>query len=158
MNHVQQIVKHFREVHYGVNWTWSNMRDTLKDVTWQQANKKIYSLNTILALVYHIHYYVKSVLPVFEGGILDASDKFSFAHPVINSQEEWDNFIAKVFSDADRLAVLIENLPEEKLWDTFCDEKYGNYYRNLNGIIEHCHYHLGQIAVIKKIIQQQEMV
>ncbi len=44
----------------------------------------------------------------------------------------------------------IEQLPESKLWETFSDEKYGNYYRNIHGIIEHIHYHLGQIVLIKK--------
>jgi len=32
------------------------------------------------------------------------------------------------------------------------EEKYGNYYRNFHGIIEHCHYHLGQIVLIKKML------
>ena len=35
----------------------------------------------------------------------------------------------------------------------FFHEKYGNYYRNLHGVIEHAHYHLGQIALIKKMFQ-----
>jgi len=52
--------------------------------------------------------------------------------------------------------VLIEQLPESQLWVTFSQEKYGNYYRNLHGIIEHIHYHLGQIVLIKKIILQKE--
>ncbi|HAI83731.1 MAG TPA: DUF1572 domain-containing protein, partial [Chitinophagaceae bacterium] len=29
----------------------------------------------------------------------------------------------------------------------------GTYYRNILGLIEHTHYHLGQIALIKKIIR-----
>jgi hypothetical protein len=45
-------------------------------------------------------------------------------------------------------------LPESKLAETFSDEKYGNYYRNIHGIIEHTHYHLGQIVLIKKILSQ----
>jgi hypothetical protein len=49
---------------------------------------------------------------------------------------------------------MIEQLPETKLWEDFWGEKYGNFYRNFHGIIEHGHYHLGQIVLIKKIIQQ----
>jgi hypothetical protein len=33
--------------------------------------------------------------------------------------------------------------------------KYGNYYRNLHGIIEHTHYHLGQIVLIKKLLKRR---
>ena len=51
-------------------------------------------------------------------------------------------------------AILIEQLQESKLWEDFSENKYGNYYRNICGIIEHIHYHLGQIVLIKKIILQ----
>ena len=56
--------------------------------------------------------------------------------------------------DAENFAILIEHLPEAKLGEIFTDEKYGNYYRNVHGIIEHTHYHLGQIVLIKKILSQ----
>ncbi len=56
----------------------------------------------------------------------------------------------KIWANAENLAGLIEQLPENKLWGDFAGEKYGNYYRNLNGVIEHTHHHLVQIVVIKK--------
>ena len=31
---------------------------------------------------------------------------------------------------------------------------HGNYYRNLHSIIEHTYYHLGQISLIKKILNE----
>jgi hypothetical protein len=46
----------------------------------------------------------------------------------------------------------VEQLPEARLWDDFSNGKYGNYYRNITGIIEHLHYHLGQIVLIKKML------
>lgn len=155
MNLPQQIARHFREVHFGVNWTWSNLKDNLADITLQEATTQIYNLNTIAVLVYHVNYYVGAVLQVLQGGELTASDKFSFACPPINSEEDWNAFRNKALTEAETLAGLIETLPEEKLWEIFTDEKYGNYYRNLHGIIEHTHYHLGQIALMKKILRQQ---
>ena len=152
----QHLAKHLRELHFGVNWTWSNLKDNLKDVTWKQATKQVYSFNTIVALIYHIHYFVNVTLKVLEGGPLDAHDKFSFDHPPIESPEDWEKLLDKVWSDAEKFADLVEQLPENKLWETFTDEKYGNYYRNIQGIIEHSHYHLGQIVIIKKIIQAEE--
>lgn len=152
----EQLAKHFRELHYGGNSTGSNLKDNLADVTWQQATTKVYSFNTIAALVYHINYYVSAVLKVLEGGPLDAHDKYSFDTQPIKSQEDWGKMLDKFWSDADKFAGLIEQLPESKLWKTFSEEKYGNYLRNILGIIEHSHYHLGQIAFIKKIIKQSE--
>lgn len=155
MNLTAQIVKHFREIHFGGNWTWSNLKDSLAGVTWQQATTKVYSFNTIATLVYHIHYFVGAALQVLQGEPLNAHDKFSFDHPPIQSQHDWEKLLEKTFADAEKLAGLIEQLPENKLWEDFAHKKYGNYYRNLHGIIEHTHYHLGQIVLIKKIIQQQ---
>jgi hypothetical protein len=48
----------------------------------------------------------------------------------------------------------VEQLDTEIFDQPFFDEKYGSYLRNIEGIIEHCYYHLGQIVLIKKIISQ----
>ncbi len=130
----------------------------MADVTWQQAITKVYSFNTIAALVYHMNYYVGAVLKVLLGEPLNASDKYSFDHPPILSQQEWEELLNKTWTDAENLSILLEQLPESKLWETFTDEKYGNYYRNIHGIIEHCHYHLGQIVLIKKILLQTDKI
>lgn len=154
MNLSAQIAKHFRDVHFGGNWTSVNLKETLNDVTWQQATKKIYSFNTIATLVFHINYYVSAVTKVLQGEPLTAHDKYSFDLQPIQSQEDWERLLNNTWSDAENFARLIEQLPENKLGETFSDEKYGNYYRNIHGIIEHTHYHLGQIVLIKKILLQ----
>src|SRR6185437_15524564 len=137
-----QIAKNLREVFYGGNWTDVNLKDSLSEVTWKDATKSVGSLNTISSLVYHINYYLSAVLKVLQGGPLDAHDKDSFKCPEILSQLNWDKLKNKVFADVETLACLIEKLPEKQIWEDFTDNKYGNYYRNLIGIIEHTHYHL----------------
>src|SRR5258706_9264736 len=145
MNLTGQIAKHFRAVYFGGNWTSVNLKETLADVTWQQATTKLYSFNTIAILVYHMNYYVDVVLKVLKGGPLDAKDEFSFELPPIRSQQEWEKLLDKTFSDAEAFANCIEQLPESKFAEEFIDNKYGNYYRNIHGIIEHIPYYMGQI-------------
>jgi hypothetical protein len=152
MNVSAQIAKHFRELHFGGNWTWSSFQEHLSDVTWQQATTQVHGLNTIATLVYHCNYYVERIIKVLQGGPLDGSDKDAFAHPPIQSQEDWDNMLLKIRTDVETLTSLIEALPEEKLGEIFAIEKYGIYYRNLHGMIEHSYYHLGQIVLIKKLV------
>jgi hypothetical protein len=156
MDLTEQLAKHFREIHFGGNWTWSNLKDNLADVTWQQATTQVYSLNTIASLVFHINYYVSAVLKVLEGEALDAQDKYSFDLPPIQSKEDWERLLNKTWADAEEFTKLVKQLPESKLWETFSEEKYGHYYRNIHGLIEHTHYHLGQIALIKKILLQAD--
>lgn len=154
MNLTKQIAKHLRDVHFGGNWTSVNLKDNLADMTWKEATTQVYSFNTIAALVYHMNYFVSAVSKVLQGGPLDAHDKYSFDLPPILSQEDWGKLLNKTWADAESFAGLIEQLPESKLGETFSDEKYGNYYRNIHGVIEHIHYHLGQIVLIKKILLQ----
>lgn len=146
------LAKHLRDVYFGGNWTSVNLKNTLSDVSVEQATAKFQSLNTILALVYHINYYIVAVAKVLQGQPLDAHDKFSFDHPQGQSKEEWEALLDKTLRDAESFAALVESLPDSKLWESFEDGKYGNYYRNIQGIIEHTHYHLGQIVLIKKLI------
>jgi hypothetical protein len=151
-----EIAKHFRELHFGGNWTDSSFKDHLAGVDWQLATKRIYSLNTIADLVFHTNYYVSGVTKVLEGGPLESSDKFSFACPPIRSEDDWQQLLEKFWSDAEKFAGLIEQLQPDRMGANLADEKYGHYYRNLLGIIEHSHYHLGQLVLIKKVLLQKQ--
>jgi hypothetical protein len=150
------IAKHLRDVFFGGNWTSVNLKDTLKDIDWQQATAQVSSLNTIAKLTFHIGYYLSAILKVLQGGPLDAHDKYSFDLPPINSQDDWEKLMNRTFAEAESVVNLAEQLPDNKWEETFAHEKYGTYYRNLHGLIEHTHYHLGQIVVIKKMILQQK--
>lgn len=152
MHTAAQVAKHIRDVHVGGNWTSVNLKDSLQDINWQQATTQLYQLNTIAALVFHINYYVAVVIKVLEGGPLDAHDKYSYDLPPIGTEQAWEQLKEKALADAERFATLVEQLPDEILAADFANAKYGTYYRNLQGIIEHTHYHLGQIVIIKKML------
>ena len=156
MNISAQLAKHIRDVHFGGNWTSVNLKDTLKDISWQQAITKVHSFNTIATLVFHTNYYVEAITRVLKGQPLIAKDAYSFDHPPITTQEDWDAMLNKTWKEAEEFANLVEQLPDAKLNEVFTDEKYGNYYRNLSGVVEHYHYHLGQIVLIKKILNEQK--
>lgn len=154
MNTSQLIAKNLRDLYYGKNWTGVNLTDTLKDISWQEAIARKDDLNTIAMLVFHINYYVDAVLNVLKGDPLKASDKYSFDLPPVTSEEEWQKLVAYVFTQGEGLAAEIEKLDDSRLPQVFADEKYGTYFRNLIGVIEHAHYHLGQIVIIKKMIKK----
>ena len=156
MNLSKQIANQFREVH--LNGTWianTNLKTALEDVSWEMATTKIGSLNTIAAIAYHLNYYVAGLVNVLEGGTLDIKDKYSFDMPAINSQEDWETMLSKMHEDAERFATLLSELPDEQINGPFVEEKYGSYYRNLTGMIEHAYYHLGQIVLIKKLLKEK---
>lgn len=149
----KQIAKHFRELYFGGNWTCVNVKEVLEDVSWEEAIRKLDSLNTIAVLVTHMSYYVSAVLKVFEGEALNSKDELSFDHLPITCQQDWEAMRDAALKDAERFATCIEQTADDTWWEVFSDEKYGNYYRNIQGIIEHTHYHLGQVVLLKKLLR-----
>ncbi|VXC35749.1 MULTISPECIES: DUF1572 domain-containing protein [Chryseobacterium] len=153
MSTTSLLAKRFREVLLDGKWIANtNFKEQLSDVTWEQATTKIDSLNTIAMLTFHIDYYIAGLVNVFEGGDLEIKDKFSFDLPPIESQEQWEAWLNKLWNDSEKFAILLEQMPDSKLDEVFVDEKYGTYLRNIDGMIEHAYYHLGQITLIKKMI------
>lgn len=156
MSFSKQLAKHLNEIYFGGNWTESNLTNQLSDVTWKQATTKVHDLNTIATLTFHVSYYVTALLNVLHSKPLDAKDSNSFDHPPIKSQKDWDRLLENIRAEAKEAVALIEKMDDSKLDETFVDKKYGNYFRNILGIIEHMHYHLGQIVVIKKLLFTQD--
>ena len=153
MNNQLKLANRFREVI--LNGTWianTNFKNELSKINWKIAIKKSENLNSIAALAQHIHYYIKGIKNVFLGGRLEISDKYSFDFPEIQSEQEWLNFLVEFWKDSEELALLIETMEETKLNAYFVEEKYGSYYRNIDAMIEHSYYHLGQIVLINKIL------
>jgi uncharacterized damage-inducible protein DinB len=149
-----QIARQFRELYHGRNWTWVDLKETLSDVSWQEAIKEIPHFNTIAKLVYHIHYYVDVQIRVMEGKPLDGHDKDSFNAPPITGESDWKKLLDTFWTTADIWAESVESMPASKLYEPFDSGKYGNWYRNLCGVIEHGHYHLGQLVLLKKMLRQ----
>ncbi|HET8803912.1 MAG TPA: DUF1572 domain-containing protein [Aequorivita sp.] len=156
MKNTQQLASRFREVL--LNGTFianTNYKDQMENLPLQIAQQKAGDLNTIAILAQHVHYYIKGVSNVFKGSDLEIRDAYSFDFPAMTSETEWKSFLQAFFRDAEEFATLVEKLPENKLNDAFTDEKYGTYQRNIDAMIEHCYYHLGQIVLLKKLIQSQ---
>ncbi|WP_307774311.1 MULTISPECIES: DUF1572 domain-containing protein [Flavobacterium] len=138
-----------------LNGTWvanTNYKDQLENLDWKTAVTPIQNLNTIAILAQHIHYYIDGINTVFKGGTLDIKDKFSFDFPPISSTEDWEFFLEKFWSSSEEFASFVEQMSDEKLDQFFADEKYGTYRRNIDAMIEHSYYHLGQIVLIKKLL------
>ncbi len=152
MKIAKQLAKNLRTLYFGKNWTGVDYQSVLAEVTWEEASKVVGDCNSILTLVHHTLYYMKVQMPVLDGEPLIASDEKSFKHAVLESEADWVALKKDMFSLVQSYAAKVENLPSHILDKPFTDEKYGSYYRNIQGVIEHSHYHLGQIVLIKKII------
>lgn len=145
----------FREVMLDGSWIANtNYRIVLAGIDRQKATRKIGNWNTIYALVFHVNYYLAGVLQVLEGGPLDIRDAYSFDAPEIRTEDDWNQAVRTLLDNAEKMAKRIEAMPPEQ-WDLpFTDEKYGNYRRNIEGLIEHGYYHLGQLSLLRKAVME----
>lgn len=151
-----QLAHRFREVILNGKWIANtNWQDQLNEVDLKLAVAHVSDLNSIAKLTFHINYYIEGVLQVFEGGSLDIRDTYSFELPQMNTEQEWNALKDNLFSNSEKFANHVEQMSNEKLNEVFVDQKYGNYYRNIEGLIEHSYYHLGQITIIKKLLKNK---
>lgn len=148
-----QLANRVRQVLLDGKWIANtNYKEQLEGLSWNQATHQMNHLNTIALLTFHINYYLKGLLNVFQGGTLDIKDKYSFDMPELQSEAEWQNLANDFIANAEGFAIAIEQLNEAKLMQPFVDEKYGTYLRNIEGFIEHSYYHLGQVVLMRKLI------
>ncbi|MEM7161951.1 MAG: DUF1572 domain-containing protein [Bacteroidota bacterium] len=151
-NAASLLAKHLENVHFGGNWCGVDLRDLLKDVDLQLALKKFRSSHSLAELTFHLNYYIEGLIEVFKGGELSIKDKFSYDIPEIKSEEEWERMKAQSFRNATEFSNLLSHMNEDKMGEVFVEEKYGIYFSNVLGIIEHCHYHLGQMVLLKRFL------
>lgn len=149
------LANRLREILLNGHWIANtNYCEQLQSVNWQQAIQKVHHLNTIAALTYHINYYLAGLLSAFDNGKLEIRDKYSYDLPPIQSEEGWNKLITDFLSNSEKFANAVEQMDDSIFDQPFIDEKYGTYLRNIEGVIEHSYYHLGQMVLIKKILSQ----
>jgi hypothetical protein len=140
-----------------LNGKWianTNFKEQIISISWEQAIEKVGNLNTVALLTFHVNYYIKGLLNVIEGGNLEIKDKFSFDMPEITSETDWLNLVNEFVSNAEKFINHVEKMDDNLLTQPFVKEEYGSYLRNIEALIEHSYYHLGQVSLIKKLISQ----
>lgn len=154
MNTANSLSNRLKEVLTEGSWvTGSNFKKEISGLEWELAVKKYADLNTIAAITFHVHYYIAGVAEVLEGGELTIRDKFSFEAPEIKSEQEWLDRVDLFVKDSQRFISLVEKLSNQALEAPFVNPKYGSLARNIDVLIEHTYYHLGQVVLIKKLLK-----
>ena len=153
MTRSHSLASRLREVLLDGRWIANtNYQDQQADLSWQEATQQVGSLNTIAALTFHVNYYLAGILEVFRGGDLTIRDKYSFDLPPITSASDWDSLRQEFLDNAEAFVKAVEAIPDAQLDLPFVKEAYGSYLRNIEGVIEHSYYHLGQISLIRKML------
>jgi hypothetical protein len=148
-----EIARHIRQIHFGNNWSDIDMTTTLADVTWQQAvATPIPNANSIAVLVFHTNFYLTYVHTSIKEGVYKFDHDDSFKAPPIESEADWQALLQKTWDDAEAFAQTVEKLTVGRNFYNAMPPFQNSFYKNLQGVVEHNHYHLGQIVMLKKLL------
>ena len=152
MERSKYLADRIRELFLHGKWIANtNYRELLSETNMKQALTRAGNHNSIASLTFHINYYLAGMIELMEGGELNIHDRFSFDMPPVENEEAWLTLRSVLLTNAEKIATLTENLPDDMLDTDFVKPEYGTWLRNLEAMLEHSYYHMGQISLIKKL-------
>ena len=147
------IAEHIMQVYAGDNWTDVSIAATIAGINFQQAQQHTAgSPNTIASLLHHLSYWNGIIMQRMQGNNPSIPETNGFDVPELKNENDWNELKEKAHQSFIQLAQAVKNFPEEKLDKTYAEGK-SSFYKNLQGIVEHAHYHLGQIVIIKNLLK-----
>lgn len=153
MNIQTQIAQHLLQVTEGDNWTDVNIADTIKDISVEEATHRTEaSPNTIASLIHHLSYWNRIIIQRINGIKPNIPESNGFDMPALKTDQDWGNLKKDHFASVHELADAILKVDEARLEQPILPD-YSSVYKNLQGTVEHIHYHLGQIVILKKLVR-----
>lgn len=153
MQLTEAIAQHVLDVHLGGNWTEVDVVHTLQDVTLAEATTPTAaSPNTIASLLRHLTCWNRVMARRAQGVATDVGPANGFDGPALHTEAEWAALQADNIASAHELAAAIRSFDEASLPQPILPN-YSSAYKNLQGAVEHVHYHLGQLVLLKNLVR-----
>jgi uncharacterized damage-inducible protein DinB len=152
MNDVEFLADQLQRAYRGEAWHGPSLRENLAGVTLQQARAKpSEAVHNIWEIVMHVGAWVCAVRRRLAGEILDLSPEQDWPAIDGGSEAAWQQTLAALDQEQNRLFEAIRALPAESLKKGVAGLNYSVRFM-LEGVIQHNLYHAGQIALIKKMV------
>ena len=140
------------KAYHGGNWTGVSILDTIKSLTYAQAQIVTpASVNTIASLVHHIKYWNGIILERLEGKNPVIPPANGFDVKPLGSEEEWQALITETQKSFIALEAAIRGISTQR-WDEKPSIEASTLRENAFGIVEHAYYHLGQIVILSHLV------
>jgi uncharacterized damage-inducible protein DinB len=153
-----RIASQLRSVFEREAWHGPALRELLSDITPEQANARpLAAAHSIWELVLHIEVWTRYAREAMHGRPIPAFVENMPSEqnwPLIKDSTivGWKAAAEKVLRAGSDLALEIETFGDERLRATVPGRSY-DFERLLRGSVQHCVYHSGQIAILKKALQ-----
>ena len=158
MNITSLIAQHLIDAHEGNNWTEVSIADTLKDVTAEEAATLTKaSPNTIASLLHHITFWNRVMIQRMQGINVKIDAHNGYHVPSLQTEEDWLQLKVENNISSHELAAAMSGFDEAKLSEPLVAGG-SSAYKNFQGAVEHIHYHIGQMVILKKLIRAASQV
>jgi len=151
MNEVDRIRDQLKRAFYGNAWHGPSLREVLDGVTSVEASSRISTGHSIRELVLHITAWTDICRQRLAETLVPEATTEEDWPPVGGLDEaRWRKDVENLFATEERLQEALRSFPESRLNSTVPGRDY-SYYVMLQGGVQHCLYHAGQIAILKKL-------
>jgi len=155
MNEAKRIAQNLSCTISGEAWYGDSLQEILKDVSAEQAaSHPIIGAHSIWELLSHVDAWVGFALRAIDGVPIPAWPglpvELDWPPVTDTSNPAWAQTIDTFFSDHLRLVEKIEGFADERL-ETAVPGRTYDFYRLFQSTIQHGIYHVGQIALLKKV-------
>jgi uncharacterized damage-inducible protein DinB len=154
MKETERISGLIKALYNGHPWLDVNMMDNLSKLTWQQAGRKVHPrLNTIWEIVDHLVSWRMNVLQRVQGELIKTPADNYFAPVAERSERNWSATLARFQVSQGAWIQFLEQADDEILESVY-PVNHMTYYEQIHGIIQHDAYHLGQIVLLAKMLEE----
>ena len=153
-----RIASQLRSVFEREAWHGPSLRELLSDITSERAKARpLAAAHSIWELVLHIEVWTRYAREAMHGRPIPAFVENMPPEqnwPLINDSTAagWKAATDKALRAGSDLASEIESFGDERLRETVPGRSY-DFERLLRGSVQHCVYHSGQVAILKKALQ-----
>lgn len=153
-----RIADQLRSVLEGDAWHGPSLKDLLNNVSHEQANARpVPKAHCIWELVLHIEVWTRFAQAAMQGTpippfVENMPPEQNWPLIKDSSAANWKAATEKALRAGTDLALDIEKFGDERLKKSVPGRNY-DFERLLRGSVQHCVYHSGQIAILKKALQ-----
>jgi uncharacterized damage-inducible protein DinB len=152
----EDFLSQLMEIFSGSTWYGPSIQEILISIDIKNVNVKPSGVNHSIAglLAHMIAWRTFVIEKMKKNEDFDINPDTNFPDIHIKGIEDWKGLINEFFNSQEKLLSMIQNIGSDTLIKIVPGRTY-SYSHMLQGIIQHDIYHLGQISLIDKMLENQ---
>lgn len=152
MKESDRLISLFQKLYNGSPWIDVNLVSSLSKITASQAQKKVLpNANSIWEITNHLISWRKNVLQRVQGKQIITPDNNYFEPVKESSDKAWKETLNQLENTHNEWIDFLSKIETTQFENIYSGNEM-TYYENIQGILQHDAYHLGQIVLLSKYV------